>query len=81
MTPMALAAAFSIPEYAGTGNSFLTTTPSKGITPCHKPLSAMYTISPVLCRTTEATPTSTELKAVTETQDIKALDGLLKVVS
>jgi len=35
----------------------------------------------MLWRTTKATPTSTELKAVTETQDIKALDGFLKVVS
>lgn len=36
--------------------------------------------SPVLWNTTN-TPTSTELKAVTEIQDIKALDGFLRLVS
>lgn len=34
-----------------------------------------------LWKTTHATSTSTELKAATETQDIKALDNLLKAVS
>jgi hypothetical protein len=37
--------------------------------------------SPVLWDPINATTTSTELKAATETQDIKTLDALLKVVS
>lgn len=37
--------------------------------------------SPVLWNITNTPTTSTELKAVTEIQDIKALDGFLKLVS